>query len=334
LKNFIYIALFLYLLQSCGGDNLPVNQKEPKKVAQWINPVFYNNDFENELNFPLWFNDSFVRSHEIYKITKRVYPRIVGDTSEINSYNEAIPKEKIEYFFDKWGCVEKIIVSSYFDDREISKATFVYEGRMFSNGYRKVKVLPFVSLTKNPIKDEFTTDFFQDKTHQFSILSYLKKTKKYTDYVDLEKGNHLYMMFNHKYWGPLSVDSILNPTKEDWIVLGTIKRPVKRYKVENTVKETQIYNYTYWNSGVLKSRTKKLYPFEYKRSFQYNSQSIWNGFVDSTFSEGMYISHIENKIFFDKYKRPIEVTHFKKNEDVIGFFYKETYHYRTHKNDK
>jgi hypothetical protein len=26
---------------------------QPKLKAQWLNPLFYNNDFENELNFPL-----------------------------------------------------------------------------------------------------------------------------------------------------------------------------------------------------------------------------------------------------------------------------------------
>lgn len=318
-------------MQACASDELPKNQGEVKKVAQWINPVFYNNDFEDELNFPLWFNDSFVRAHEIYKITKRIYPRIVGDTSEINSYNEAIPKEKIEYFFDKNGFVEKIIVVSYFDDREISKASFVYSGNLQANGYRKASILPFISLTKNPIKDEFTTEFFLDKTHQFSFFSPLRKTKKYNAFMDLEKGNHLFVMKNKKFWGPLSVDSIIHPTKEDWIVLGTIKKPHKRYKVDNIVKENLVHTYTYFKSGALKNRVKEVYPFEYHRTFTYNSKHLWSGYIDSTFSEGNYITKIENNIIFDKYMRPIEISHYKTNEENSGFYYKETLNYRTNK---
>ncbi|MES2588654.1 MAG: hypothetical protein V4622_06715 [Bacteroidota bacterium] len=323
----IYIVI-LFLLFSCGNQDDKFVQKEPKKVAQWINPILFNNDFEEELNFPLWFNDSLIKAHKIYKITKRVYPRILGDTSEINSLQQAIPKEKIEYYFDPNGYVDQIVIYSYFDDREISRANFIYEGNFLNSGYRKVRALPFISITKKASKDEFTTELFHDKTHQYSFLSFLSKKKKFATYLDAEKGNNYFVVKNKKNWGPLSIDSIVHPMKEDWIILGSVRKPYKRYQVDNIVTESHVHRYEYWKSGVLKRRIKENYPFEYRRTYLYGNSNKWKGYIDSTFSDGNYITHIENNIIFDEYGRPKEINHHKNNEENQGYFYKETLHYR------
>lgn len=304
-------------------------QKQPKKTAQWLNPLFFNHDFEHELNFPLWFNDSLIRAHQIYKITKRIYPRIVGDTSEINDYRQAIPKEKIEYYFDPNGLVDQIVVYSYFDDREISRATFVYKGNMFASGYRKLDALPFISLTRDPVRDDFSTELVQDKTHQYSLLSFGRERGKFAAYLDTENDNRLFVIKNRRNWGPLSVDSVVHPRKEDWIVLGTMRKPYKRYQVENTVKERNVYSYHYWKSGVIKRRIKKTYPFEYRRTYLFGPKHQWTGYIDSTFSTGHYITRTENNIIFDEYERPVEIHHRKSSDEPQGFFYKETIHYRT-----
>lgn len=301
---------------------------EPHKTAQWINPVFYNNDFENELNFPLWFDDSLVKAHNIYKITKRIYGRIEGDTAEVNSYKQAIPKEKIEYYFDPNGFVDQLVVYSYFDDREISRATFVYEGNLYSSGYRKVKALPFISLTKKPIKDEFTTDLFQDKTHQFSFMTYVFRKRKFMAFLDVEKGNHLFVVKSKKNWGPLSIDSIVSPKKEDWIIHGSIKKPKKRYKVENIVNESMVHTYTYWKSGMIKQRIRQDYPFEQRRTYLYGKKHQWTAYIDSTFSEGVFVSRKYHQIRYDEYDRPMEIIHLNKNEQ-FQHASRETLHYRT-----
>lgn len=329
LRTFILHFSVILLMFSCGNKNEVPLQQEPKKTAQWINPLFYNNDFEGELNFPLWFNDSLVRAHKIYKITKRIYPRFLGDTTEINSLKQAIPKEKIEYYFDPNGLVDQLVVYFYFDDREISRAYFKYEGNMMASGYRKVNVLPFISFAKQGIKDDFTTELFQDKTNQYSFLDFLLKRDKYSSYLDVEKRNHLFILKDRKYWGVLSVDSILHPTKEDWIVHGSMRKPYKRYHIDNIVKESMVHTFNYWKSGVINHRIKQNYPFEYKRSFIYNRKNQWIKYLDSTFSDGKFITSIENKIFYDQYERPIEISHYKKSDGTQNFFYIETLHYRT-----
>ena len=324
----------LLIFSSCSQQEKQLNMKSPPKSLQWLNPLFYNNDFEHDLNFPLWFDDSLIVTHQIYKITKRVFPRIVGDTAEINSYKEAIPREKIEYYFDPNGLVDQMVIYTYYDDREVSRATFVYEGNMMANGYRKVKMLPFISLSKTSVEDEFTTDLYEDLTHQYSVLSFVGQKKKYKIYVNTEKKNFLFEIKKRKYWGPLSIDSIVHPNKEDWIVLGTMRKPYKKYHVENIVNESSVFKYKYWQTGVLKKRRKIDYPFEYDRTFLYDKKGIWVGYVDSTFSEGNFITKIQTQILFDEYDRPVEMNHRKLNDENEGFFYKETLHYRTNKTKK
>jgi hypothetical protein len=324
--------LFLLIIpcfSSCKDERLEDN-KEIQKVSQWVNPVFYNNDFEDELNFPMWFNDSLVKAHEIYKITKRIYPRINGDTNEINSTKQAVPKEKIEYYFDPNGLVDQVVIYSYYDDREISRQHFIYDGNMFSSGYRKLKALP-VHLLQKDKSDEFTTELYNDKKTKYNLFDFVKRSKKYTSYINVKTENFYFVIKNKKYWGPLSVDSILHPKKEDWVVLGSVRKPYKKYHVENIVNESDVYDYEYYKSGVLKRVSKKNYPFEYKRNYIYNKDNFWIAYVDSTFSEEKFISKISHEIVYDKFLRPIEIHHNTNFIEDKTYYYKETLSYRSKK---
>jgi hypothetical protein len=272
-----------------------------------------------------------VRAHQIYKITKRVYGRIVGDTTEINSYQQAIPKEKIEYYFDPNGLVDQIVIYMYYDDREIARVNFIYEGNMLPSGYRSLRILPMISLTKSPLKDQFSTDFFADKTNQFSQLKFIKKKKKYATYLDLEKGSHYFYVPSKENWGPLSIDSIVHPKETDWVILGSARKPYKRYQVQNIVREKKTHEYSYWNSGVLKSRIKKTYPFEYRRTFIYGKSHEWKGYIDSTFTENRFITRMEAVVNYDQYQRPMEIIHQKQETNQQNLYYRETFYYRTRK---
>jgi hypothetical protein len=323
-----YLLLILILL-ACGKKSDLDKIKAPKKVAQWINPNFYNNDFEDELNFPLWFDDSLIRAHQIYKITKQIYPRIHADTTDNESQLKIVPKEKIEYYFDPNGLVDQIVIYSYFDDREISRANFIYEGNMLSSGFRNVRTLPLISLTKKNEEDEFTTELYQEELLQHNLLKFVKKEKKYAAYINPDKGNFYFSVKNRKYWGPLSIDSILHPKKEDWVIHGSLRKPYKKYHVENIVNESLVHKYYYHKTGVLKRRTKKTYPFEFRRYYFYDTKHAWKSYLDSTFSGGQFISKMENKIIYDEFQRPVEIKHQSFSEEKSAYSFKETLHYRT-----
>lgn len=298
---------------------------QPKQKAQWINPLFYNNDFENELNFPLWFEDSLVKAHDIYKITKRIFKEEELDSNGFL----AIPNEKIEYYFDPNGYVDQLVIYSYLDDREISRANFIYEGNMLASGYRKVRALPLITLQKKNLKDEFATDFFLDVTNQYSLYSFKSKQKKYLLFFDEEKKNNVFVMKQEKYWGPLSIDSILHPQATDWVILGSIRKPQKRFQVENTVNYSNVYKYEYWKSGMIKARIKEIYPFTYKRSYIYKQNNDWVKYIDSTFSENEFLLRSVHKIVYDEYARPSEIIHIREQQDGSSSTYRETLSYRT-----
>lgn len=325
--------LFVWLFSSCTTE-APVEVREPKKQTQWINPLFYNSDFEDEINFPIWFDDSLVKAHKIYKITKRVFGYLDADTTEVNSSTQAIPKEKIEYYFDPNGLVDQIVVYSYYDDREIARANFIYEGNMLASGYRKVRALPFITISKKNVKDEFTTDLIPDKTQQYSFFGPQVRRPKFQSYIDLEKGNRICVISKHKNWAPLAVDSIVHPTKEDWIIHGSTRKPYKRYKVENLVKESNVYLYSYWKSGMPKARVRQNYPFEQRRTYMYDANNQWNAYIDSTFTDNTFVSRTLHHIVFDEYQRPMEIIHRKMNGESAGFTYRETINYRSKNNIK
>jgi hypothetical protein len=328
LKNIILYLSLVILFSSCShNQKTPLNKGE-KRISQWINPVFYNNDFEDELNFPLWFDDSLIRAHEIYKITKRVYPRINGDKNEINSVKQAVPKEKIEYYFDPNGLIDQIVIYSYYDDREISRSHFVYEGNMYASGYRKLVALPIILLQKDK-KDEFTTELYADKKIKYSLYDFQKRTTKFKAYLNVNHGNNFFVINHKKYWGPLSVDSILHPKKEDWVILGSVRKPYKKFHVENIVNESNVYSYNYTKSSVLIRVIKKDYPFEYRRTFLYDKNNLWSSYVDSTFSDGNFISKIDNTIVYDKFLRPIEINHKTNFKENNTYYFTEKLSYRT-----
>lgn len=318
-----YFSLLALTLFSCGAGD--ASEHEPVKRRQWINPLFFNDNFDSELSFPGWFDDSLVRSNGITRITKRIFPRISGDTSVISQKN-AMPREKREYYFDGNGFVDKLVIYYYFDDREIARASFMYRGNMDNNGFRTAIPLTFEYLSDEGISD-FRTEFQSEREYNFVVYRFLKDHRKYISYQDVETKDRLLFLKQRKYWGALSVDSILKPAPGDWVIWGTARKPYKRYRVENKVKEKEVSLYRYWRSGVLKERIVQDYPFESHRSYQYDRSNRWVSYIDSTFSEDVFITRTENLFEFDAKGRPVVVRHQKVNGTDQPFFYLETISY-------
>jgi hypothetical protein len=304
----ITLLLLFVVLFSCKDKILENNDVEmPKKTKQWLNPHFFLNGFEGELSFPLWFSDSLIKSNEIIKITRRIYPKIEVDEQEIIQYEGTIPQEKWEYYFDPNGYVDKLFIYYYFDGMEVNRISFSFEENMDNNGFRKVKILKTNMLEED--NSDFITNDQIEKNELFSIFSVDNYSKKVDSYVNSTNNQKLFLLKNNKYWGSLSVDSIVNPNREDWIVLGSMKKPYKRYKVENKVNENFVHLYQYWNTGVLKERVIEDYPFSTKRSYIYNENNYWSSFIDSIFTSNEFISESVSYIDYDGIGKPIEIRH-------------------------
>lgn len=331
IKTVFSCFLFLMLFACHSGDKAAFSKNEPHKKAQWINPLFFNDNFDSEFSFPVWFDDSLVKANHIRKITKRIFPRIIGDTNDINSQKDAMPREKREYYFDDNGLVDRLVIYYYFDDREIARASFIYQGNMDNNGFRTAIPGTFRYLSDDGDFSDFRTDFQAEREYSFVLHTPVRSKPKYIAYQDVETEEKLLFLKNKKYWGPLSVDSILKPDKNDWVIWGTARKPYKRYKVDNKVSERNVHLYKYWKSGVLKERIIEDYPFENRRSYQYNHASVWTSYIDSTFSENVFITRTENNFEFDEQGKPILLRHQKVNANGEPFFYFETLRYETEK---
>lgn len=327
MKTFLGLA-FLFLLLGCGEKiKNSISEHEPKLVDQWINPLFYNDVFESEISFPLWFNDSLIREHRISKITKRIFPLQFQDSVTLHYTQNAMPKEKIEYYFSKTGEVERIAIYYYYDDREISRIGFNYTAHKDQFGFAPVELTFAEDLSGGKQEDDFQTDKQFERTDNFIVYRFMQQRKKFIQYQDVDSGQKLFFLKNKKDWKTLSVDTILKPQKADWIIWGTITRPVKRYQVSKKVKERNVHRYEYWNSGVLKQRIIENYPFERRRTYQYSANNQWIGYIDSSFSENSFISNSKNEFEFDKYDRPILINHTKVIKDGRPLGFLETFRY-------
>jgi hypothetical protein len=324
----VCICSFLFLACQSSQQKTPTSVI-PKNKAQWINPLFFNDNFDSELSFPLWFNDSLIRVNHIVKITKRIFPRIIGDSLAVNSPNEAMPREKREYYFDSTGNVSDLVIYYYYDDREIARAHFMYEGAIDPNGFCRVTPGAFKYLSDNGEENEFNIELRNERKYNTILHQFWYRKPKFSCYSDKETGEKTFVLPNPFYWGTLSVDSILRPGINDWIICGTPKKPYKRYKVKNKVEQKEMHVYSYWKTGVLQERIIQEYPFENKRSYIYNTSNQWISYIDSTFSERKFITRVENKFQFDATGKPILVRHQKETSDDKPYFFLETLSYET-----
>jgi len=303
-----YIGCFVCLLSSCSeGPKTVDNEKttDPKPFLFRMNAVF--TDSEKYLSFPVWFNDSIIAQNKITKITRSLFFVEVEDSNETIDVLKDIPREKTEYWFYPNGQISKLKVTYYYDDEEIGNVSFIYKTLKDRNGFATVlrsdDQLQYLDM-------EDTEMDFPFKIHQLD-----KKTKKYLAYQDDETGDYLFFMLNKKYWGPLSVDSILNPMPKDIIILGSPFYPVKQYRVRNKVNEMDVQEITYYPNGKsVNTIIRHEYPFERRRSVQYDQKGICTGYIDSTFSGKLFLTRTLNDMTLDKSNKPTRITHKKENQ--------------------
>ena len=303
----LYIAMIAMIISSCTGRS--GNRKDHE--LQGDSPfIFRMNVFateaENLVSFPVWFNDSIVSARGITKITRDLHFVDLEDSLDLGNLSKEVPRERKEYFFHPNGQLREMKVFYFYDDQEIGNVHFNYSGNRDANGY--------CTVTVTDVGKKAEQELEENMDYPFSIHQPVKRTDKYLAYQDGETGNYLFYMMNRKYWGPLSVDSILHPTYRDQVVLGNPYFPHKRYRVQNKVNEMDVQNVNYDKKTRLVTTIMRYeYPFEYKRSILYTSKGVCNGYVDSTFSGNTFLTRVISEMELDKRNNPIKITHRKEN---------------------
>ncbi len=309
-RAFIWIFFSALLVVACGEKKKSSAQEEKRE----IHPFLFNlssafSDEEFNLSFPIWFNDSLIRKHGIQSITRKVYSTSV----EIDTTDMDLREVKV-YTFDDEGKLEAFYVEHYYDNLLVGSMSFMFKDQ---DEYGFATVVPRKGLMS--VADE-------EILEQYRLYDKHKYTGKYLVYEDLAKGHYLFCMLSETNWGPLSVDSILHPTKSDVVLLGAPKRPGKRYQVENRVNEFNVVKYHY-DQDQLSGIAFDKYPFHYERSLLFNNNGDFTGFVDSTFSNNKYLTRREAMFHMEK-ELPVRLIHENKSgKSEAGYYQMETFEY-------
>ncbi|NRA10450.1 MAG: hypothetical protein HRT57_00675 [Crocinitomicaceae bacterium] len=296
------ILLFSILtLATCTGEK----KRETRTPSKPSQPFIFNmelmfSDSEQNASFPIWFDDTIVKKSGIKRMTRNIYP-LVGD-DEV-----AMPKETRIYDFDEQGALLSVSIKKFYENMIVEDVTFNYSNVKDEMGYSDVEILK----GEHQIEEE----------GDYTVHNKERYLEKFLVYSNVKTGNYLFYMLDKKNWGPLTVDSILNPTPTDLIVLGSTTKPQKMYQVHNTVSETNVVDLVYKNSGeVISSISFEKYPFYYKRYITYNNEGFCTGFIDSTFSADQYLTRIKSTFQINENQLPEKLIQKKSGEGNYEIF--------------
>jgi hypothetical protein len=304
---FILIALILYLFTACTDRSKDdfIQMNHGKKFLVSMN--IFDTDAEQYISFPLLFNNSIVRQQKIKKITRDFFTYEPSENTDDSDGITAVPREKREYWFNENGQLSDLKISYFYDDEMVGSQKFHYSTGVDSYGFAEVT---FSDEKNNSVETEDENMDFPIKIHRK-----VKQTSKYLAYQDEQNGNYLFFMLDNKYWGPLSIDSIIHPRKKDIIFLGKPTFPTKRYSVRNKVNESNITKFEYNSkSKGLQTISKQEYPFDKIRTLLYEKNGLCTRYIDSTFSEKTFLTRVVTNIIFDTKNRPIKIIHKKENQ--------------------
>lgn len=303
------LPLFLLLI-ACGEHKRTHEKTESVTVEPGLFHLAHAfTDDEFNVSFPQWFNDSVIRHHRIHTITRKSY---FSDT-EMDTTDFALREVKV-YTFNSLGYLEALYIEHYYDQTLVGSMSFNFDDPD-EYGYAQV----------SPRKGTHSRED-EEILAQYHLYDKQKYGEKFLVYEDLESGNYLFYMLREENWGPLSVDSILNPTRNDLIVLGTPRLPYKRYQVENRVNEFNVVRYERAKSDLTGISFDK-YPFHYERSLLFDKKGVCTGYVDSTFSGEKYLTRRESLFRFEK-ELPVSLLHENKNNrSASGYYQMETFEY-------
>lgn len=298
-------AILIFLI-SCNAIRKKRRHEKTRPVQTFIfNMESVFTDAEQNVSFPIWFNDSIIKNNKIKRVVRNIYP--IGNPDKYTS-----PKETRLYDFNEQGGLISVSIKKFYDNMTVEDVTFIYSSVKDEMGYSDVKIVN----GEHQIEDE----------GDYTIHLKEEYSDKYLVYSNENTGDYLFYMLNKKNWGALSIDSILHPTPADLIVLGSTFKPLKMYRVHNTVSESNVVDLSYNKNGrVIERISFEKYPFYYKRYISYSDNGYCTGFIDSTFSSDRYLTRTKNTFQTNNKNLPIKLTKKKPGGSGAEIFQYEYY---------
>lgn len=299
--------LLVGILVACSGNMLKKKrgQKLQNAHATLLNLSRYGLDEDNYFSFPQFFDDSLIVLHEIESISRIIYTDF-EDNDTLPS-----PSSEFDYFFDKTGRIKELNWFEYYDNRAINSVKLNYT--KWQNNLAEFKV-----------KD--------GDAEEISTYKFVKASEDWAIYQSTEDFHFIYELCDAKNWKPLKVDSICHPDKDDWIVFGSLKQPIKMYHVQNIVEEHDVKSFDYEKGGLRKMEWDEA-PFHMVRRFNYDKKGKLTDFIDSTYGGGEFVSMSTYTINYTD-NLPVEIVGSKQIANEQKVFRKEALIYHFKKNTK
>ncbi|MNK00408.1 hypothetical protein D3C87_181920 [compost metagenome] len=297
----IYLVIFLGFLLSDCSEKKSVRVPEIPISQDLIHPLYFQEEISTLINFPFWFNDSIVAAQKIQQLTITSFRGVISDTSayDQNSEDETFPKRTMIYTFNQSGRLVQLQITDF------------SEGIVISNQSFRISTPGSMGYCEAVQKDNLYG--VENNTFTYNPSKF---TKGYASYEASNNLDLVHYVLDKKYFGPLSVDSIAGPLPNDWIILGTPDKPIKRYKVKNKVKETFVSNYNYRTKNYPELITNEDYPFFKKRYFKYQD-GHFRGYVDSTFIDETFVTSVKSLIYYNDKRLPEKIIHQKEHLEAV-----------------
>lgn len=288
LNRLFLLLIPLLFLGSCSEIRKRRHKKKTVKVQPF---VFRMNYFlaadEQNISFPLWFNDSIVQKHKI----REVYQKSFGPNPE----GEQVLQMERVFSFDEHGALKTVQRKRYYENFMVENVTFTLKGVKDLLGHRVV---------------EITDSLHPKKTVEYERYEKNLYSKGYAAFRNSETGDYLFYISDMNLRNTVAVDSLFQPTHRDIIVYGTPAHPVKKFSVENIVKEHNVVKYAYFEkSSNVKSVKKENYPFYVSSSVTVDKKGNCTGYIDSTFSADKYLNRTVSTFEFGNHRLPVKLKH-------------------------
>lgn len=297
MRLILFVILFIASCSNEAENKRQVNRDRQPSVIRY-HLLF--SDFEKMLSFPHWFVDSLVAKQKISKISRSIYPSVLGDSLIDTAIH--VPAVKWEYFFNRKGQLTHLVYTLFYDDRPINKYKVSYFGNADEMGYRSCKIDSLGLF----LRDEGAVPVSSDYKGIFEVFLPKKYVGKSAIYKFQNSSHRL--IFLNGIRNPLVIMRDIKPEGKDRLVQGKLPFPQSLYSLQDGVVKLNESRFIFSKEVPLKI-VKNDFPFRNNRSFLYDLKGVCTGFVDSLYHDDEFLTRLKSRFYLNFFNAPNTIVH-------------------------